>query len=373
MSLDGGAGAPGAAAVKAVEIPPAHLTPMIFRFGFGILVVLAGTALLIWQRKRLPRLVATRPWRIFIEVIVVGALGVVVALMIGAVDLKGALAGKIASEDNGILWGLPFVGAALVLFQAFSAFRSDSSDRELTELRTGRAVLENLLADARAQRNFFSIVSRAFLKVVSHKRERLKGAKNADDGIRALQPKHQGMSLIVACWEVFDKMINHDENTHYRVRVSYFRVVGDRLIPVYCWNGDSASCVSLGGGSPTVAASFCFDSVKGCVARAVANSGETRWIPDAQVADKDPSNPFFFFDQSEPETLKSMVVVPVRVEGEGGKYDVVSIDTDCKGYFNDAERSDEVLHIVENMAHRLHLEKEMERLMGLKGEVGDAA
>lgn len=219
MPLDGGAGT-GSIGTE-VEFTPSLPTPMVFRFGWGILVVLVGTALLIWQRKRLPRFVSTRSARIFVEVIIVGALGVVVALMIGAVDLRGALGGKIAPEDNGILWGLPFTGAALVLFQAFSAFRSDSSDRELTELRADRTALHKELSDARAQRNFFSTVSRAFLKVVSLKRARLKGAMTADDGVKALQPKHQGMSLIVACWEIFDKMINQDENAHYRVRVAY--------------------------------------------------------------------------------------------------------------------------------------------------------
>jgi len=170
------------------------------------------------------------------------------------------------------------------------------------------------------------------------------------------------MSIIVACWEIFDKMINRDGEPHHRVRVAYFRVTGDRLVPVYCWNGNSSECVSLNGGSPMVAASFTFDAVKGCVARAVSNSGETRWIQNAETADKDPGDPFFFFDATEHEKLKSMVVVPVRLEDDAARYDVVSIDTDREGYFNAAKRGEALEHIIENMAHRLQLEKEMERL-----------
>jgi hypothetical protein len=364
MPGDGGVGAIGATTIT-VMVPPDQPMSMLLRFGCALVVTLVGIAVLIRFRKRLPALVVTRTRRIFVEVVILGTLQIVVAIFIGAVDLRGALAGKIAPEDNRILWGLPFAGAAAVLFQAFSVLRADTSDSELAELRTTRDTLDKQLTDARAQRNFFTIVSQAFLRVVSHKRERLKGAKNAEEGIKALQPTRQGMSIIMACWEIFDKMINPTVETHHRVRVAYFRANAHRLDPMYCWNGDSASCVSVGGWSQTVTASFSFAAMKGCVARSVSLSGETRWIPDAEAADKDSSNPFFFFDyQTEYETLKSMVVVPVRLEGEGPKYDVVSIDTSCKGYFNAPDRSDEVLHIVQNMAHRLHLEKEMERVIG---------
>jgi hypothetical protein len=97
--------------------------------------------------------------------------------------------------------------------------------------------MKTLLLDARKERDFFGIVSRAFLNVVSFKRERPKAAKTFGEGGRALQPGRQGMPITVACWEVFDKMINREGQPHSRVRLAYFRVKGDRLVPVYCWNG----------------------------------------------------------------------------------------------------------------------------------------
>jgi hypothetical protein len=350
-----------AGALTAVPIPGGPRAILI-RLAAASVFVVVGVGVLLWQRKRLPALVPTRARRIIIEVFLLGALEAFAAILVGVVDLKSALAGHIQPADNMFLWALPFVGASALLVQTFSALRSDAVETALEDLSKQNGALGKQLQDARSYRDFLSIVMRAFLNVVSFKRERLKAAKTPAEGLKALQPARQGMALIVACWEVFDKMINRSGQPHYRVRVAYFRVQGDRLAPVYCWNGNSETCISLGGGAPTIVASFTFDAVKGCVARAVSNSGETRWIPNAQTADKDPSDPFFFFDQTEHGMLKSMVVVPIRLEGDAAKYDVVSIDTDCEGYFNAADRGDAVTHVVENMAHRLLLEKEMERL-----------
>jgi hypothetical protein len=368
MSVDGASGMAAETAVAASAVHVANHSEVLIRFGWALAITVAGLGILIGYRRRLPRVFENRGTRIFFEVFLLGALQLVVAVLIGVVDLRAAWEGKIADGDSAFLWALPFSGAAAILLQAFGVLRSDASEIDLGVVKKDQAALNTQLLDARSQRDFLSIVMRAFLNVVSFKRERLKAAKTPDEGIKALQPTRQGMALIVACREVFDKMINRPGQPHYRVRVAYFRVTGDRLALVYCWNGDSPKCISLGGGSPVVAASFTFDAAKGCVARAVASTGETRWIPNAEAADKDPDDPFFFFDQSERETLKSMVAVPMRLEGEAPKYDVVSIDTDCEGYFNAADRRDEVTHVVANMAHRLLLEKEMERLSGGGGD-----
>jgi hypothetical protein len=359
MPADGGV---VPAAAEAASTPGSHAT-MLVRFGCAFVFTVVGLALLTWQRKRLPTVVGTRSRRIFVEVLLLGAFEFGVAVLIGAVDLKSALGGKIASGDNGILWALPFVGSAVVLLQAFSVLRSDTSESDLAAIRSGQEVLKTQLTDARKQRDFFYVVSRAFLKVVSRKRERLKDAKSSAEIVSALRPVVQRTALIVACWEIFDKMVNHDATQHYRVRVAYFRVTGPRLEPTYSWNGTNGDCVSLNGRAPVVMESFTFEAVKGCVARAAANSGRTYWIPVAEAADKDPSDPFFFFEEGERDTLKSMVAIPIRLEGDIAKYDVITIDTDREGFFNAQDRGDDVMHIVENLAHRLQMEKQVERFL----------
>ena len=369
MADAGGVAAGTVAAVAAVSTAsPTGGHGLLFRCGLALVFTLLGLAVLISQRRRLPSIVAIRSRRIFVEVVLLCAFELTVGVLASAADLRAAFAGRIAPSDNAVLWALPFVAAFVVLLQGFAFLRSDTAETKFEDLSRRYEALDTQLKDARSHRNFLSIVMRAFLNVVSFKRARLKAAKTHEEGMKAFQPTKQGMALTVACWEVFDKMINPEVEPRHRVRVAYFRVIGNGLVPVYCWNGNSDTCVSLVGRSPIVTQSFTFDAVRGCVARSVANSGETRWIPSAEAADKDPSDPFFFFDQSEHQTLRSMVVVPIRLEGDPPPYDVLSVDTGREGYFNAADRSDQVRHVVENMAHRLLLEKEMERLSGGEGD-----
>lgn len=154
------------AAGTAFAVQSSGPASMLVRFGAALLITVVGVGLLIWQRKRLPAAVATRSKRLFVEVLLLGALEFVVGILTSAADLRGALKGKISAEDNRILWALPFAVAAVILFQAFSVLRSDTAATDLAALRTAQDVLRTQLGDARAQRDFFSIVSRAFLRVV---------------------------------------------------------------------------------------------------------------------------------------------------------------------------------------------------------------
>ena len=250
-------------------------------------------------------------------------------------------------------------------------FEKQTLNSELDALRTELSAakkeiqeLEGKLREATFQRQFFWKVNEQFLKVVSEKRERLKNAQSPNGGVlRALRPELQWRALIVACWDIFSELLSTKVSSSFRprLRVAYFRLVGTNLELASCWNGTSGDCVSL---NSSHRERFALDAPEnmGCLAQAVAKEGRAIWAPSAKDADADPTHPFAFFHKGDKDSLKSIVGAPIILEGQPPPSEVVVLDTDVEGFFVPGSMTPLLNYVVNNMAHRLHMEKQMERL-----------
>jgi hypothetical protein len=302
------------------------------------------------------------------------------AVLVEIVDLKEAWKGHISDSDSPYLWLLVACFASSIVAFALSALANDAAtverDEEIARLKREAGALTSerdreRAAHSKLEQDFLSLqetcelffsINKQFLFVVSRKRERLKLALNKAQIEGALDPQLQGQHLIMACWQIFSDLLKKVGGPTARLRIAYFRVVGRRLEPRYCWNGTAADCVSLGRGDMSVARAFMLDSKnETSAAQAAANTGETHWIPTTSTMGK----PFTFFEHSEKQTLRSMVAAPVRIDGDVSPFDVVTLDTNLEGFFDSGRLSPLFEHVLENLAYRLHMEKEVERLIAL--------
>jgi hypothetical protein len=354
----------------------AGVVPQVGTFGFGDLlpqlVVAAilgvvGCLAAYLLRWHLLKWLAIR-WRSFVVgVLLPAVLSGGGAILLEAINWAVVFSTGPSPQDHRLLWLLA-VDAGLVLTLLGATFvhadAAETDRKDLLALQEQALGAERVkVADARLMREFYLTVNEAFLRVVSIKRQRLVKSKSGDR-LRALEPATQNQALIDACWEIIDGLINPQRTTHHRVRVAYFRVVGDRLDPHICYDGTSHDCLTSTINQPNVRKFFVLDDGKpGCLAVAASKSGTINWVPDAQVASNDAREAFTYFDEvSEKEELKSIVALPIAIQEDGQPFDVVTIDTDLAGYFHggDPVQREQFKFIQKNLAHRLQLEKSLE-------------
>lgn len=315
----------------------------------------AGAVLLL--RSRLIPLIAPRN-RSQVAGIVLLLLQLVVGFFIASVDFGEARKAGIFNPGDltAMRWLIPFSAVGIAL-QAVLLLNADSAVKEREELRAQAEF-------ARRDRNFTTLVSEVFLTVVSRKRERLKSVGTKEQLWKAMQPRVQMAALIQACWAIFDSMAPDEVPPDYRLRVAYYRCVDGGLEPAFAWNGNSSDCVPPRDEATKLR--FRFDHPEGCLAVAAARDGGIYRVADTAEAAAKRSHPFVFFDEKERKTLKSIAALPVKLEGDPSPHGVLVVDTNLEGLFNQEDRRQELalLVVVENLAHRLHLEERLGKLMG---------
>jgi hypothetical protein len=341
------------------EADPANVgfALVIWRGVISLTLAVVGVALIVTFRARLVPLVSTRTRRFLVEVLALGAMQLVVAALFAVIDFPPILhTGRLQAHDDTLIWALVLAIPLTIWLQTFAFVHLDATEVE-------RGVIVRERDDARAERTFFDLINQAFLAVVSSKRERLGKSKadNCAELISALNPSAQIARLITACWQIFDTMINDGSDqgiTRHRVRVAYFRVDAgnERLVCDYSWNGTAGDCVparvrdhlSLQGSSPSLAV-------------AAAKDGRVYCVPDPLASDRDAYHPFTFFDETEKNVLKSIVAIPIKLDGDAAPYDVLVVDTARPGFFDSTETWQQLQlnQICIALAHRLHMEKRL--------------
>jgi hypothetical protein len=372
MNPQGGLQSMAIAEVVSTATPPHSFFPQL-SLALGISVI--GFGLVIRYRERIVPLLGTRPRRMFWEVGVIGSLAALMAIMVEAVDWKSVLLGTKTFLDTVLLWVMAVDLGGIVTAQSLAVAHADFVEskkrdaeekwaRERAKWERNRVSFEAELDSVREQRDFAGIVNEAFLRVVSRKRERLR-TTGSNARFVELKPEIQYQALVSACWEIVEKLVNESRQREakHRVRVTYFRIVGRRLVVSHCWDGTAGDCFSrLIETDPSVRARFDLDSGETCLALAASKTGTMYWVKDAASDAKKSTRPFVYFDeQTERDELKSIVALPIKVSGDGAPYDVITIDTDREEYFDGgASQADQLGIVIRNLAHRLLLEKAVE-------------
>jgi hypothetical protein len=351
------------------------------RLGLIVLVTAIGTALLIWQKGRLTALFTTRARRVLFEGGILLALSATTAILFASIDVPKLLQGTVTAETNARIWWLTVVATLQLLAQVLIVLHADSAQLERAELISGhQAEKEQLASDldrARRQRETFYVIGEQFLKVVTKKHSRLRSASSRSEMIDALSPGTQAQALLLAGWTIVHDMLQH-ANGHQgsggvRLRIAHYSPDAQKtaLCCSFSWNGQHDNCVI-----PPISGRRAFgmklgEAQPGSLAVAVASLGREYWVADTHVANADPSHPFKFFDQDEPEVLKSIVGVPVTFEGNNARpHDVIVIDTNVAGFFDDAdaERKTVLKLLFKQLVHRMLLELEVKRCLQQEGE-----
>lgn len=243
--------------------------------------------------------------------------------------------------------------------------------------------------------------SRIFLSVVGFKADRIQGSykkltgqrpcrhitdeerkicqelkrKNACSSLNSLKnicktldPDEAIVRLIMNTHLLFKTRLKPTSN----LRIAYFQFDDDDhdyLQTPLSWNGTSLNCVR----SPSEKYREKFNmksSAAECLAVSVALSGCIEPVPYAEDADGNSSHPFNYFGNEQREHIKSLVVIPLKVEDTMPDFKpLLVIDSDQPGFFGEFKEK-EFKYIQTNLSTRLLMEVDMKVLLErlLKGE-----
>jgi hypothetical protein len=326
---------------------------------------IAAFLLVAWQRGRLYPLAGTRLRRVIEGGVLVGV-QLVLGIVLAAIDWREVLImGIRSSDDLRKYWAIVILAFVATTLQTFVHLHADHAETEKKAAEKCVASAQAELKQSRDERDFFVLLLKTITRVVSLKRERVSQAEPGTVAL-ALRPEDQIVALVAAAWEIVDSLINEARARDYRVRVAYFQKTRDGLELAHCYNGTQTDCVNFAEGHLS---RFKFADSQGCLATASASRAQDYLVPDTDAADRDQHHPFTFFHPAERKSLKSIAALAVRVEGGPAPCNVLVIDTDRSGFFNEESvwLGERLRAIVSNLAHRLHLE---ECLLERKGEQG---
>jgi hypothetical protein len=333
------------------------LQPFLADILFVVLAAAVAAGLVITFAERLLALMTTSRRRNVVGTLLL-LTQLVAGFIIASVDFGQARKDGYfnAGDVDALRWLIP-VAALGIALDVFMLLLSAHADKEKQELIAQAEF-------AKRERNFTTLVSGVFLNVVSRKRERLKSVKSRNQLLASLQPRLQMAALIQACWSLFDFLAPDDAPDDFRLRVAYYRRTPVGLEIAFAWNGVSSDCVP-----PRDAATmqrFRFDHPEGCLAVAAAQDGGIHRVADTEQAAAQRNHPFVFFDKNESQTLKSIAAMAVKLEGDPVPHGVLVVDTNLKGLFNGEDRRQGLVleEIIENLAHRLHMEESLDALLG---------
>lgn len=324
---------------------------------WGLLSVVGAIAVL-WQRRRLVALVSERSRRFAFQAGPLLVLEVGGALLAGSIGLNTMWGTSVLSQGQVFaLWALCGLLTLRVISQSFVVIHAD--DAEIRQIAVARE-----RDDARAERDFFTLLNTAFVQVVSQKRETLrKGAGLAD--VLSDLPARSRERLLGACWSIVNGLIQAGNGSGhpYRVRVAFFRAGKDGLDVAGSFDGTQSDCVCLS--ADVKRDHFRWDGKRNSLAKNVALKGVPRLVPSAIEAHNTTDHPFKFFQDEERQTLKSICALPLKLEQNDGNHcDVLVLDTNREGFFDPASRDLEIRidYLRKNMVHRLHVEDAMEAI-----------
>lgn len=320
-----------------------------------VVVAFAVGGLTYVFRPRLGFLVATRARRVVISLALI-ADQLLVGIILASIDFGTASkAGQFTAEDLATFWYLTPLSALGVALEVFVLISNDHAEDARVKLEQIRNSLD-----------YQNLISRTFLRVVSLKRTRFKTVHDATELVAALKPAEQLAAMIVVCWELVNKLLDQSRGSGFKLRVAYFRLEGEndgmRLTLAHCYDGTSDQCVTPV--TPEVAARLEFRHHEGCLAVAAAKKGTTYLLPDAAAADASSTSPFRFFSKNQKDYLKSVAALPIKTAGDPTPHSVLMIDTNAEGFFHD-DLDVPLGQLVENLAHRLHLEEQLRHLPGV--------
>lgn len=322
----------------------------------AILVAIAVACIAVGlARERLRWFAVTRTRRSAVGVSLF-VLEAVVGVLLSSIDFGASIRDRVFTRQDWPLvpWVVVLVGVGAGI-QLMVLLHDDFAETE-------RAAHEREAQLARKDRAFILNLSNMINRAVSRKREKLAQVSDASALLAALDPKHAIAALIQYFWHVFDGMGPEKRETNFRLRVAYYRCTGQRLVLAHSWNGSEENCVPM---SDDVRRRFRFDHLEGCLAVAASKSGAIYRVADTLEAHDDRQHPFWFFEQSERDTLKSIAALPIKLDGTKAPYSVLIVDTNVKNFFNTDQRQGlELEQVVKNLAQRLLLEERLESLVG---------
>ena len=146
------------------------------------------------------------------------------------------------------------------------------------------------------------------------------------------RPDDQMGFIIFGVYKLYERIVQkRDPNA--KLRIAYFRVEGQHLVPVQAWDGMSEDCVR-GVFKECKDRFHVTRGVGRCLAVAAIYDKRILIVEDAEEAASASDVPFEYFVSAQRDRIRSMVAIPLGDSVSGGyAHHVVCIDTDQVGFF----------------------------------------